>query len=225
MLEREGEAPVKVKHGKGKIVFAGSTTPSGQLVGSEEYDGEWEDDEMHGEGCYKFTSGNEYSGQWCKGVMNGYGKMLYVDGSSYEGYWKDNLMHGEGVYIDADRITWNGIFVDGQYDSKIQKKLQAEKVIKDKIAEYETKARVFSDQFQEAFGKSDKKTFKDNLAPFFGSTETCVDFVNLETFPKFEDKPADKWNDLFKGMCAEDAPTHKFRALSQKDDGTLLTQE
>lgn len=29
LLEREGEAAVKVKHGKGKIVFAGSTTPSG----------------------------------------------------------------------------------------------------------------------------------------------------------------------------------------------------
>lgn len=180
---------------------------------------------MHGEGTYKFTSGNEYTGQWNKGVMNGFGKMLYVDGSSYEGQWKENLMHGDGVYIDADRITWTGIFVDGQYDSKIQKKLQAEKVIKDKIAEYEKKARVFSDQFQEAFGKSDKKTFKDNLAPFFGTTETCVDYVNLEAFPKFEDKPADKWNELFKGMTAEDAPTHKFRALSQKDDGTLLTPE
>ena len=103
-------------------MFAGTTTPSGSLVGSEEYDGDWEEDEMHGEGTYKFTSGNEYTGCWVRGVMNGFGKMTYVDGSSYEGNWKDNLMHGDGVYIDADRITWTGIFVEGQYDSKIQKR-------------------------------------------------------------------------------------------------------
>jgi len=62
LLEREGQAPVKVKHGKGKIAFPGSNTPIGQLVGSEEYEGDWEDDEMHGQGVYKFTSGNVYDG-------------------------------------------------------------------------------------------------------------------------------------------------------------------
>ena len=89
----------------------------------------------------------------------------------------------------------------------------AEKVVKDKIAEFERKALQFVDQFCEAFGKSDKKTFKDNLSPFFGSTETCVDFVNLETFPKFEDKPADKWNDLIKSLVPGEEATHSFHAL------------
>jgi len=46
-------------------------------------------------------------------------------------------MHGEGVYIDSDKINWTGIFVNGQYDSKIQKKLQAEKILKDKISAFE----------------------------------------------------------------------------------------
>ena len=55
--------------------------------------------------------------------MNGHGKMEYTDGSVYEGNWFNNLMHGDGVYIDSDRITWTGIFVNGQFDSKIQKKL------------------------------------------------------------------------------------------------------
>ena len=61
---------------------------------------------MHGQGTYKFTSGNVYEGQWVKGVMEGFGKMQYSDGSSYEGFWKNNLMHGDGVYIDADKINW-----------------------------------------------------------------------------------------------------------------------
>ena len=67
--------------------------------------------------------------------------MQYADGSVYEGSWTNNLMNGDGIYIDAQRIEWVGIFVNGQFDSKIQKKLQAEKVIKDKIAQFEEKAK------------------------------------------------------------------------------------
>ncbi len=55
---------VKVKHGSGKIVFpTGSST---EHI-TEEYDGEWQDDLMHGFGTYKYTSGAHYSGQWFKG--------------------------------------------------------------------------------------------------------------------------------------------------------------
>ena len=163
-------------------------------------------------------------GDFDKGVMNGFGKMVYADGSSYEGEWKSNLMSGEGVYIDADKIRWEGIFVDGQFDSKIQKKLQAEKVVKDKINQYQEKSKGFVEQFTEAFAKSDKKTFKDNLSPYFGSADNCLDFINVENFPKFEDKPADKWNEIVKGMLDE-VPTHKFKALSNKEDSTMLTPE
>jgi hypothetical protein len=58
--------------------------------------------------------------------------MQYPDGSSYEGALHNNLMHGEGVYTDAEGIRWEGIFVDGGYESKMQKKLQAERIIKEK---------------------------------------------------------------------------------------------
>ena len=68
---------------------------------------------MHGQGTYKFSSGNVYIGNWDKGLMNGYGRMSYYDGSVYEGNWKNNVMHGDGNYLDSDRITWRGIFVEG----------------------------------------------------------------------------------------------------------------
>jgi hypothetical protein len=79
-----------VKHGQGKICFPGTVTPQGQQLGTEEYEGEWVDDQMHGKGTYKFTSGNEYTGEWQNNVMNGFGKMIYADGSSYEGNWCNN---------------------------------------------------------------------------------------------------------------------------------------
>ena len=122
-----------MKHGLGKITFAGANNARGESIGGETYDGQWVDDQMHGEGCYTFTSGNIYTGCWENGIMQGAGRMQYADGSTYEGNWTNNLMDGDGVYVDAERITWAGIFVNGQFDSKIQKKLQAEKVIKDKI--------------------------------------------------------------------------------------------
>jgi len=82
---------------------------------------------MHGYGRYQYTSGAIYTGQWCEGMMHGQGKMVYADGTSYEGEWRQNLMHGEGIYIDCDKTAWDGIFVDGSFESKIQKKLKAEK--------------------------------------------------------------------------------------------------
>jgi hypothetical protein len=98
-LNEQGQ---KVKHGQGKIIFPGSVNAQGNQVGGEEYEGSWENDKMHGEGCYKFTSGNVYTGQWTEGMMNGFGKMVYADGSVYEGDWKNNLMHGNAVYVDRD---------------------------------------------------------------------------------------------------------------------------
>ena len=111
----------KVKHGHGKITFTGTTSNE---IGIEEYDGDWEDDLMHGYGTYKYTSGAVYTGQWVKGKMHGQGTKRYADGSSYDGQWEENLMSGEGIYVDSDYIKWEGIFTKGTFESKVQKKLQ-----------------------------------------------------------------------------------------------------
>ena len=49
------------------------------------------------------------------------------------------------------------------------------------------------------FAKSDKKTYKDNLAGFFATVESCIDFVQ-EPYTKYEERPPDKWNDIFKAI-------------------------
>lgn len=61
------------------------------------------------------------------------------------------------------------------------------------------------------------------MTPFFGNTETCIDYVNVENFPKFEDKPADKWNELIAG--ANESAEKVVKALSQKEDGVLIQPE
>ena len=132
----------KLKHGHGKIVFPGQ---NGR--GAEEYDGDWVEDKMQGNGRYSFSSGNVYTGEWLKGLMHGRGKMVNVDGTSYDGEWEHGVMHGEGVYVDKDKVSWQGIFIHGSYDSLIQKKMKVEKASADKVKEYQNKALNFFTQF------------------------------------------------------------------------------
>lgn len=206
---------LKAKHGHGKITYT-----QGESSGLEEYEGDWEDDLMHGYGVYHYTSGAVYSGQWNRGKQHGQGKMSYADGSSYEGAWVNNLMHGEGVYTDSELIRWPGIYVNGGFESKMQKKLQADKIIKEKRRLYEEKAREFFQNFTEAFTKSDKKTFKDNLSPYFASAEHCGEYIS-EPYPKFEEKLPDKWNEWFKTQYGDGKSIH-FRALGSKEEATLI---
>lgn len=207
----------KVKHGKGKITFPGAP---GQTYGVEEYEGEWKEDKMDGEGRYTFTSGAEYVGSWKEGKMNGTGKMVFADGTSYDGIWTNNLMHGEGTYVDTDGVEWSGIFVNGSFESKIQKKLRYDKELQDRIQAYEKKAMSFFEGFAEAFAKSDKKTYKDNLSPFFVTAETCIDYV-AEPYTKYEERLPDRWNEIFKTMHENGA----MKVLTQKEDSTILPVE
>jgi hypothetical protein len=111
-------------------------------------------------------------------------------------------MHGEGTYIDCDKTAWEGIFVDGSYESKIQKKLKAEKTQTDRVNQVKASVMRFFNDYFEAYNKSDKKTFKENLSPFYATADTCMDFV-AEPYVKFDERPADKWNDLLKN-CYDD---------------------
>lgn len=187
----------KMKHGHGKATYAGL-----QGHGQEAYHGDWQDDKMYGYGKYVFTSGACYAGQWVKGKMNGKGKMINADGTSYEGDWSENKTHGEGVYIDIDHVKWEGIFINGSYESKIQKKLRVEKEISDKVNEYQSKAKGFFIMFQEAYARSEKKTYKENLGQFFASPDTCIDFV-AEPYTRFDEHSPDKWNEIMKACYDE----------------------
>ena len=207
----------KLKHGHGKVVFVGC-----DFKGAEEYEGEWSEDKMEGHGRYSFTSGAVYTGSWAKGKMEGKGSMINPDGTSYEGEWQNGLMHGEGCYVDGNKVRWEGIFINGGYDSKVQKKIKEEKIIQDKIKDYQSKAKSFFVSFSETFGRSDKKTFKDNLGVFFASADSCGEYV-AEPYAKYEERAPDKWNELVKALYQDGAV--KLRALKTKDEAKTLKPE
>jgi len=72
-----------------------------------------------------------------------------------------------------------------------------EKMLKRKEKEIMDSAVLFFSKFEEAFARSDKKTFKDNLLPFFATTDDVKQYVR-DPYPKYEDRAPDKWNDAIK---------------------------
>ena len=67
-----------------------------------------------------------------------------------------------------------------------------EKMIKKKQDEITQNSIQFFIKFQEAFTKSDKKTFKENLLPFFATSEEIKLYVK-DPYPKYEDRVPEKW--------------------------------
>lgn len=72
-------------------------------------------------------------------------------------------------------------------------------MLKLKQQDFEKKAVIYFQQFFEVFDKSDKKTMKDNISPFFTHTEVIQQQVS-EPFPLFTDKAPDKWNEAFHNL-------------------------
>jgi len=208
-----------MKQGKGSIIH-GNTTAN--THGNETYEGDWDQDLMQGDGVYHFTSGAVYNGQWISGRRHGHGLMQYPDGSSYDGQWEKDEMHGIGKYIDSKELIWEGLFVNNTYQSQTQKKLQSEKKFELKITAFEDSAVEYFTKFFEAFSISDKKTMKENMAPFFIKPEELANYVK-EPYTKYEEKPADQWKDAFHKLIDEGG--YYRCAIKSAEDSAILEPE
>jgi hypothetical protein len=91
-----------LRHGHGKYT-----------EGSQWYEGDFEEDRMHGNGVFHFASGAMYEGEFNDDQFSGYGKYTFPDGTRYEGEWRTNRMHGMGLYVDEHGKEWKGEFAGG----------------------------------------------------------------------------------------------------------------
>ena len=69
-----------LKHGKG--VWRDKEQPLTNL-----YRGEYKWDKKHGNGLYKWESGNDYEGEYKEDERDGFGIFMWKDGSKYIGNW------------------------------------------------------------------------------------------------------------------------------------------
>lgn len=102
LLSYKGDWSHGRKCGKGKAKYANG----------DRYDGEWLDDQPHGKGIYRRTSGDCFEGDFVKGRIHGRGRAVYANNDVYEGEWRDDMKHGEGVYTFANGGSYSGTWVE-----------------------------------------------------------------------------------------------------------------
>jgi len=106
-----------------KIEWVESNMPGLDWILSQEYtytyDGEIENEKMHGEGIRKCSNGDvytgEYNGEWKNDKMHGKGKLTWNEKGqcgpnsySYDGEWVNGKPHGEGIYKDGYGNIYEG---------------------------------------------------------------------------------------------------------------------
>ena len=78
-----------------------------------EYEGQWDKNEMDGQGIYRHTNGEElpidvYQGNFQMSVQQGKGEYQRYDGAKYIGDWKVGRRHGFGIFTWSDGTTYRG---------------------------------------------------------------------------------------------------------------------
>ena len=96
----EGTLENGQKNGQGSY-----TMPTGYT-----YAGQWENDEISGQGTAKYPDGSIYEGTFSKGRPNGLGSIVYDDGSTYVGDWLDGKISGKGVAKYENGLRYEGDF-------------------------------------------------------------------------------------------------------------------
>ena len=82
------------KHGQGRIVYNNSS-----LQETDRYEGEWQDNQPHGQGCQVLNGIGKYDGNFERGFKSGFGTFKYCGNSEediYVGEFKKDHAHGKG---------------------------------------------------------------------------------------------------------------------------------
>ncbi len=101
----EGEFKNDLKNGKGKLNY--------KLL-KESYEGTFEDNNITGNGIYKWNNGESYKGTFINGKMDGSGKYIWPDGGYYEGDYVNNIKEGKGIFKWANGKIFDGNFKNGE---------------------------------------------------------------------------------------------------------------
>ncbi|XP_075898354.1 alsin isoform X5 [Nelusetta ayraudi] len=105
-----------LEDGVGELM-APSKTSSNQ---SDYYQGEWREGRMHGQGCYKYSSGEVYQGSFVQQQRHGHGtlrsgKLNTSCPSVFIGQWQHDRKSGYGVFDDITKgEKYMGAWLDGQ---------------------------------------------------------------------------------------------------------------
>jgi hypothetical protein len=83
-------------NGKGKYYFVDT---------GKTYEGQFEDNEMHGKGKMTWPDQSRYEGDFKNGKAAGHGVEYLANGDKYIGEFDKELKHGAGVYYNTNDQT------------------------------------------------------------------------------------------------------------------------
>jgi hypothetical protein len=66
------------------------------------YEGQWQDQMLHGLGYYQWSDGKYYKGEYFNDKKQGFGVYVLQDGRTYEGWWLEGKQHGLGKFVFKD---------------------------------------------------------------------------------------------------------------------------
>lgn len=99
-----------VRHGFGRQYQKGKKV-SGEETTLSSYEGEWENDVMHGQGAFRWADGSSYEGSFHQGELHGFGRYEWPEGSAYDGAWARGQMSGQGQFDSR----FDGSYLNGRF--------------------------------------------------------------------------------------------------------------
>lgn len=81
------------------------------------YEGQWENNYMHGIGTLNVPGEGTYKGEFAFSQKNGNGTFTWDDGAMYNGEWKDDQMMGQGTYTSSENVKYIGTFEGNRFKS------------------------------------------------------------------------------------------------------------
>ena len=83
-------------------------------IEGHDYDGDFRDNEINGNGVFRWTNGDVYDGQMTRGKMNGFGRYTYANGQIYEGNYVSGVKEGKGKLTYPNGFVYDGDFIGGR---------------------------------------------------------------------------------------------------------------
>jgi len=83
-------------------------------IEGHDYDGDFRDNEINGNGVFRWTNGDVYDGHMTRGKMNGLGRYTYANGQIYEGNYVNGVKEGKGKLTYPSGLVYDGDFVGGR---------------------------------------------------------------------------------------------------------------
>ena len=100
----------------GSVSHSGGALEEGRILFGESYEGEWEADRKHGNGTFRYASGDVFQGEYRHGKRDGQGVYTYARGEGcFEGEYRADLREGHGVETFP-----SGAVYDGQWSRDVK---------------------------------------------------------------------------------------------------------